>query len=52
MDELKVIDEIENTNTDNDISEFLKYDSLEDINKCLHCDKPECTNCLRWINGV
>lgn len=32
--------------------EALKYDSLEDIKKCLSCDKPECTNCLRWVNGV
>ena len=28
------------------------YDSLEDINKCLNCQKIECDNCLKSINGV
>ena len=32
--------------------DFISYDSIEDIKKCLSCDKPECTNCLRFINGV
>ena len=25
------------------------HDSPEQIQKCLNCDKPECTNCL-WVN--
>lgn len=28
------------------------YDSLEDINKCLNCQKSDCDNCLKSINGV
>ena len=28
------------------------YDSLEDINKCLNCQKEDCDNCLKTINGV
>jgi hypothetical protein len=28
------------------------YDSSEDIEKCLNCKKEECTNCLKWVNGV
>lgn len=31
---------------------FTSYDTPEQIQKCLHCEKSECTNCLRWINGV
>lgn len=36
---------------ENDDFNFM-YDSLEDIKQCLNCSKPECTNCLRWKNGV
>lgn len=25
---------------------FYTYDSREDIQRCLHCEKAECTNCL------
>lgn len=25
-----------------------KQDSPEDIQKCLHCKKAKCTNCLEW----
>lgn len=46
MDE-KIID-TEKT-VDND---FLQYDSIEDINNCLNCQKDECNNCLRFRNGV
>lgn len=28
------------------------YDTPEDIQKCLNCQKPECDNCLKTINGV
>lgn len=28
------------------------YDSPEDIKKCLNCQKAECDNCLKSINGV
>ena len=33
--------------------EFENYihDTPENIQKCLNCDKPECTNCL-WVTGV
>jgi hypothetical protein len=30
----------------------VKYDTPEDVKKCLSCKKPQCTNCLRWENGV
>ena len=47
--------DIDNINTDqnqenNDF--YFGYDSIEDIKKCLNCDKPKCTNCLYWKNGV
>ena len=35
-----------------DTNDFLKYDSLEDINNCLHCQRDECCNCLKIKNGV
>lgn len=28
------------------------YDSPEDIKKCLNCQKADCDNCLKTINGV
>lgn len=28
------------------------YDTPEEIQKCLNCQKPECDNCLKTINGV
>lgn len=28
------------------------YDSREDIEKCLNCQKADCDNCLKSINGV
>lgn len=31
---------------------YLKYDSKEDINKCLHCEREKCVNCLRFKNNV
>ena len=31
----------------NELDEYL-HDDPEDIQKCLNCDKPECTNCLYW----
>lgn len=31
-----------------DIAEYI-HDTQEQIQKCLNCDKPECTNCL-WGN--
>ncbi len=38
--------------TETDLNEFLKYDSIEDINNCLNCEKEKCNNCLRYRNGV
>lgn len=29
-----------------------KDDTQEEINKCLECKKPECTNCLYYIEAV
>ena len=29
---------------------YIGSDSMEDIKKCLNCNKPECVNCLRFIN--
>lgn len=29
-----------------------EYDSPENIEKCLNCQKPDCDNCLKSINGV
>ena len=37
---------------EDDCNEFLKYDSLEDINACLNCQREECCNCLKIKNGV
>ena len=31
---------------------FYTYDSKEDIEKCLHCEKEECDNCLKHKNFV
>lgn len=28
------------------------YDTPEEIEKCLNCQKPDCDNCLKSINGV
>lgn len=28
--------------------EFIKGDSKEDIDKCLSCELPECTNCIQY----
>ena len=28
------------------------YDSPEEIQKCLNCQKEDCDNCLKTINGV
>jgi hypothetical protein len=39
------------TDIDN-IDNYFRYDSKQDIEKCLSCNKPECTNCLRYRNGV
>lgn len=44
---IETINEVKTEETD-----FLQYDSLEDINNCLNCQKEECTNCLRFKNGV
>lgn len=32
--------------------DFFLYDSKEDIEKCLHCEKAECNNCLKHKNFV
>lgn len=29
-----------------------EYDSPENIKKCLNCEKADCDNCLKTINGV
>lgn len=31
------------------MARFYTYDSPEAIQKCLHCIKEECTNCLGYI---
>lgn len=31
---------------------FYTYDSKEDIEKCLHCKKEECNNCLKHKNFI
>ena len=28
------------------------YDTQEEIQMCLNCQKPDCDNCLKTINGV
>ncbi len=46
------IDNINLDAADNNNDFDFMYDSYEDIQKCLNCTKPECTNCLRLKNGV
>jgi hypothetical protein len=41
-----------NENKNNLPDDFIQYDSIADINDCLNCNKPECTNCLKLKNGV
>ena len=31
------------------MARFYTYDSPEAIQKCLNCEKPDCTNCLGYI---
>ena len=38
----------ENRNLEIAFEDYL-HDTMEDIQKCLSCDKVECTNCL-WMN--
>ena len=30
----------------------ITYDSPNEIQMCLNCQKPDCDNCLKAINGV
>lgn len=39
-------------NTNDDTSNFTQYDTPEQIQKCLHCKKEECNNCLKHVNFV
>jgi uncharacterized protein (DUF433 family) len=48
---LDIIKIVENDNELN-IDLIGDYDTPEQIYQCLHCEKEECNNCLRWINGV
>jgi hypothetical protein len=43
----------ENKQTDNrqeDNIDIYLHDTAEDIQLCLNCKKPKCTNCLYWRN--
>ena len=36
---------------ENEIDKYL-HDSIEDIKKCLSCEKSECNNCLKHKNFI